>query len=102
MKCIARSVIDITAIESKTLLVDEKESNFANEFQALLNNLGVLLELRKLVSSNTDISACIVPNNEACVSFDGLQRDVLVKSIAYELKYLAPEVQAALRGHYRI
>ena len=102
MKCIAQSVIDITAIESKILLVDEKQPNFASEFQALLNNLGVLLELRKLVSSDNGISACIVPNNEACVSFAGLQREVLVKSIAYELKYLAPEVQTALRDRYSI
>lgn len=102
MKCIATSVIDNTAIESKTLLVDEKEPNFAKEFQALLNSLGVLLELRKLVSSDNGISACIVPNNEACVTFMGLERKVRIKSIAYELKCLAPEVQAALRGRYSI
>ena len=102
MKCLAPSVIYITANETDIELVDEEEPNFANEFQAIQGDLDVLLELRKLVSSHMGISACIVPDNEICVSFDSLERGLLVKSIAHELKHLASEVQAALKSYYNL
>lgn len=81
--------------------MDEEEPNFANEFQAIQSDLDVLLELHQLVSRDNGISACIVPNNAVCVSFDTLERGLLVKSIAYELKNLSSEVQAALKSRYR-
>ena len=100
MKCITPSVIYITANETDIELMDEEVPHFANEFQAIQGDLDVLLELRQLVSRNRDISACIVPNSVACVGFDSLERGVLVKSIAYELKNLSFEVQNVLRSYY--
>ena len=100
MKCLVPSVVDVAANESILQLVYEEEPNFATEFQAILDDFCVLLELRYLVSRHRDISACIVSNNEECVSFEGLERGVLVKSIANELKQLASEVQTALGGQF--
>ena len=103
MKCVTPSVIYITANETYIELMDEEVPHFANEFQAIQGDLDVLLELRQLVSRNRDISlTCTVPNNVDCISFDGLERGLLVKSIAYELKNLSSEVQAALKRHYNL
>ena len=102
MKCLVPSVIYITANETDFELLDEEELHFANEFQAIQADLDVLLELRRLVSSDSGISTCIVPNNVDCVSFDSLERGLLVKSIANELKQLSSEVQAALKRRYNI
>lgn len=102
MKCVTPSVIRITANETDIELMDEEVPHFANEFQVIQGDLDVLLELRQLVSRDDGISACIVPNNVVCVSFDGLERGLLVKSISYELKNLSSEVQAALKGRYNL
>ena len=102
MKCVTPSVIYITANETYIELMDEEVPHFANEFQAIQGDLDVLLELRQLVSSDSSISFCTVSNNDDCVSFDGLERGLLVKSIAYELKNLSSEVQAALKRHYHL
>ena len=99
MKCLVCPVADIVADESVYDLVEEMQPNFATEFLSVLRDLDVVRGLKFLVSEFQDINSCIVPvNNIGCTNFDGLERKIRIKSIAFELTHLPHELLNAIEG----
>ena len=93
------AVVDTTANESVRHLVDEEEPHFATEFQSILEDLDVLLDIKELVIG-TGISHCTLPQ-ATCTDFCALEREVQIKSIAFELSKLPTEVSGALNSAER-
>ena len=104
MKCIVRILVNVVKTESLRYLVSE-EPNFAQEFQSILKNSNVLLDLQELVRGDSRItprcdsqpprSTTVV---HECINFDDLEleREVQIKSIASEVKTLMASIQEAL------
>ena len=101
MKCLVPSILDIMSNETLLCLVAEEVSTFAGEFQAILKDTDVLLILRNLIERDVSISTCAVYTNVDCPSFDDLEREVQIKSVAYELVHLLGELQDAFGRVYR-
>ena len=93
MKCEVRVVVDIVKNESLRQLVDEV-SNYAPEFQSILNNLDVLLAIQELVSRHRQINGCQVEEKE-CVKFEYKGRLRVVKSISEDLVLFTIDLKAA-------
>ena len=97
MKCIVHILVNVVKTESLRYLVSEEEPNFAQEFQSILENSNILLDLQTLARGDSRITpGCFVATNVECITFDGLERDVQVKSIANEVKILLASIQGAL------
>ena len=97
MKCIAHILVNVVEMESLRYLVNEEEPNFAQEFQSILENSNILLDLQTLARGDSRITpGCFVATNVECITFDGLERDVQIKSIANEVKILMASIQGAL------
>ena len=92
-KCMAIAVADIVANESIRYLVDEEEPHFATEFLSVLETLDVLLDIKDVVL-RARLTGCILPS-ATCVNYCVLERDVQIKSVAFELKNLPAEVKSA-------
>ena len=88
------AVADILANESVRFLVDEDDSNFASEFQSVLEDLDVLLDIARVVIG-TRITACEL-RVASCADYCVLGREVQIKSVAYELMTLPTEILWAL------
>lgn len=94
-KCMAIAVADIAANESIRYLVDEEKSHFATEFQSVLEALDVLLDIKDVVLK-ASLTACILrPVHQKCADYCALERDVQIKSVAFELSNLPAEVKHA-------
>lgn len=100
MKCLVPSILDIVANETLLYLVAEDVPTFAGEFQAILEDFTVLLSLKRLVAGDSSISSCVVYTNTPCPSFDVLEREVQIRSMAYELVHLPNELLAAFKHQY--
>ena len=94
LKCMVPAVADILANESVRFLVDEEESHFVSEFQSVLEDLDVLLDIARVVIG-TKITACQL-QVASCADYCILGREVQIKSVAYELMTLPIEVSQAL------
>ena len=92
-KCMAVAVADLVANESIRYLVDEEEPHFASEFQSVLGDLDVLLDIEavligaRLVPCDTQLSPA------TCANYCALERDVQIKSVAFELKSFPAEIK---------
>ena len=93
-KCMVVAVADIVANESIRYLVDEEEPHFANEFQSVLGDLDVLLDI-EAVLIGTSLTACSPPPPAICAHYCTLERDVQIKSVAFELKSFPAEIKEA-------
>ena len=90
-KCMVVAVADIVANESIRYLVDEEEPHFAIEFQSVLKDLDVLLDIEDVVI-RASLTACIL-QPATCAHYCALERDVQIKSVAFELKNLPAEIK---------
>ena len=94
MKCLVPSIVNITAEQTIHRLVDQETLTFSSEFQAILNDSDVLLTLKRLIKRDIRISGCAVYTNVTCLPF-GVDVDVQIKSVTYELVHLLNELQDA-------
>ena len=90
-KCMAVAVADIVANESIRYLVDEETPHFASEFQSVLEDLDVLLDIKDVVIG-ARLTSCSLPP-AICADYCALERDVQIKSVAFELKIFPTEVK---------
>ena len=92
-KCMVVAVADIVANENIRYLVDEEEPHFANEFQSVLDDLDVLLDIEAVVIG-AGLTPCNTPLFPAdCANYCALERDVQIKSVAFELKSFPAEMK---------
>ena len=92
-KCMVVAVADIVASESIRHLVDEEEPHFASEFQSVLWDLDVLLDIEAVVIG-AELIPCGTPLSPAtCANYCVLERDVQIKSVAFELKSFPAEIK---------
>ena len=91
-KCMVVAVADIVANESIRYLVDEEEPHFANEFQSVLGDLDVLLDI-EAVLIGARLTACSPPPSAFCAHYCTLERDVQIKSVAFEFKSFPAEMK---------
>ena len=92
-KCMAVAVADIVANESIRYLVDEEEPHFSSEFQSVLGDLDVLLDI-EVVVIGARLIPCDTPLKSAtCANYCALDRDVQIKSVAFELKSFPAEIK---------
>jgi hypothetical protein len=99
-KCMVIAVADIVANESIRHLVDEEEPHFANEFQSVLEDLDVLLDIEDVVIRNRLIPCGTPPSSAICAHYCTLERDVQIKSVAFELKNFPAEMKDKFNERY--
>ena len=98
-KCMAVAVADIVANESIHSLVDEEGPHFANEFQSVLGDLDVLLDI-EVVVIGARLIPCDTPLKSAtCVNYCALERDVQIKLVAFELKSFPAEIKETFNNN---
>ena len=95
----AVAVADIVANESIRYLVDEERPHLANEFQSVLEDLDVLLDIEAVL-----IGAGLIPCNTSlssatCANYCALERDVQIKSVAFELKSFPAEIKETFNNN---
>ena len=92
-KCMVVAVADIVTSESIRYLVDEEEPHFSSEFQSVLGDLDVVLDIAavlfgaRLIPCDTSLSPA------TCANYCALERDVQIKSVAFELKSFPAEMK---------
>lgn len=96
-KCEVPVVADIVKTESIRQLVLE-QSNYATGFKKILKNMRVLFDLKELISRYQPINSCTVPE-DSCPTFNttGLDRLVVIKSIADDLFQLLADLKTAIQ-----
>ena len=96
LKCEVPFVTDIVKREYIRFLVLE-QSNYAIEFKEILRHLGVLFHLRELISRYRPLNSCNVPES-SCPQFStiGVDRQVVIKSIAVDFEHLSDDLQTAI------
>ena len=92
----AIAVADIVANESIRYLVDEEVPHFATEFQSVLKDLDVLLTIEEVVIG-TEITHCEL-REATCADYCVLDREVQIKSVAFELSNLPGEIKERLNN----
>ena len=97
-KCEVPVVADIMKNEFIRKLVQEESDNYATTVKVLLNNLSVIFDLKSLVSRYQPLNSCTVPE-ESCQTFNsaGLDRIVLIQSVAVDIFQLQEDLGVALR-----
>ena len=98
-KCEVPVVADIMKNEFIRKLVQE-ESNYAAEFETILNNLSIIFDLKSLISQYQPLNSCTVPEESCQPTFNstGLDRIVLIQSVAADIFELQADLKVALRG----
>jgi hypothetical protein len=98
-KCEVPVVADIVKEESIRELVQEESDNYATEFKRILNNLRIIFDLKSLVSRYQPLNSCTVPEESCQPPFNttGLDRLVLLQSIAADIFELQADLKVALR-----
>ena len=99
LKCYVPIVADIVKNESLRQLVSE-ESNFAPEFQSILGDLDVLLDLKELVSRHRPISECQVEEN-TCAKLIYAERLKTIKSSVEDLLRLVDDLNEAINDFFQ-
>ena len=98
-KCMVVAVADIVANESIHYLVDEEEPHFVNEFQSVLGDLDVLLDITAVLFG-AGLIPCDTPLRSAtCANYCALERDVQIMSVAFELKSFPAEIKDAFNDN---
>ena len=89
---------DIVRREYIGFLVLE-QSNYAIEFKMILHHLRVIFDLRKLISRYRPLNSCNVPES-SCPQFNtiGVDRQVVIKSIAVDFKHLSDDLLTAIKS----
>ena len=95
-KCMAVAVADIVVNESIHSLIDEEEPHFANEFQLVLGDLDVLLDITAILFGARLIPCDTSLSPATCANYCALERDVQIKSVAFELKSFPAEMKETL------
>ena len=101
-KCMVVAVADIVANENIRYLVDEEEPHFANEFQSVLDDLDVLLDIEAVVIGAELIPCGTSLKSATCANYCALERDMQIKSVAFELKSLPAEMKETFINDSRL
>ena len=97
-KCEVPVVADIMKNEFVRKLVQEESDNYATKFEMILNNLSVIFDLKSLISGYQPLNSCTVPEESCQPTFNstGLDRIVLIQSIAEDIFQLQADLKVAL------